>query len=99
MIITKRQLRRIIHETINTWRKNFYHDYNDPFSVDDHPMMDLDINHFANANVTWSVEIDCGFDTSLSEPLRVFKTEEDANSYARKKEDIIYRAFINSGKL
>jgi hypothetical protein len=99
MRITKRRLRRIIHETINTWQKNVYHDYNDPFAVEDHPTMDLDINHYPNADGSWAVEIECGFDKSLSEPLRIFKTEEDASTYANKKEDIIYRAYLNSGEL
>ena len=99
MKMTKNRLRSLIREYINTWQKNYYNSYDDPFSVDDHPMMDLDINMYPNVDGSWGVEIECGFDESLSEPLRVFKTEEDAGAYAKKKEDVIYRSFINSGEL
>ena len=96
MKLTK--LRKLIREEIiNTWRKNYYTAYNDPFSYEDYP--EVDIQQYMNHNGGWSVEINCEFDDSLSEPVRVFKTEEDAQAYSRKKSDIIHRAYLNSGEL
>ncbi len=99
MKIKKSKLRQLIQEAINTWHKNFYTDYNDPFGVEDQSGMDLDIDQYANSDGSWSVQIHCGFDETLSEPLRVFKTEDDAGAYVRRKEDDIYRSYINSGQL
>ena len=99
MKMTKNQLRFLIREYINTWKKNYYTAYDDPFNVEDRSEMDVDIDMYPNVDGSWAVVIDCGFDESLSEPLRVFKTEEDAGAYVQKKEDVIHRAFINSGEL
>ncbi len=97
MKITKNSLRQLIREVINTWHKNYYTAYDNPYSYEDYP--EIDIQKYANNDGTWGVVIDCEFDDSLSEPLRVFKTEEDASVYARKKADNIHRAYINSGEL
>jgi len=90
-------LRKLIREVINTWHKNYYTAYNDPFSYEDYP--EVDIQQYMTHDGSWSVEIVCGFDDSLSEPVRIFKTEEDAQTYSRKKADDIHRAYINSGEL
>ena len=97
--IKKNTLRNVIKEVINTWHKNYHTAYDDPFNIEDEYNMELDVQKNANTDGTWSVKIDCGWDESLSEPLRVFKSGEDADAYANKKFDDIYKAYLNSGKL
>ena len=97
--IKKNTLRNVIKEVINTWRKNYYTAYDDPFDIEDEYNMELDVQKNANTDGTWSVKIDCGWDESLSEPLRVFKTGDDADAYANKKSSDIYRTYLNSGNL
>ena len=97
MKLTELTLRKLIREVINTWHKNYYTPYNDPYSYEDYP--EVDIQQHMTHDGNWSVEIVCGFDDSLSEPIRIFKAEEDAQTYSRRKADDIHRAYINSGKL
>ena len=97
MKLTRTNLRKLIRETINTWHKNYYTAYDDTFSYEDYPGVDID--QYVNQDGSWSVKIHCEFDPSLSEPARVFKTEEDAGTYGRKKADEINRAYLNSGNL
>lgn len=97
--IKKSQVRILIREIINTWRKNYYTKYDDPFDVEDEYLMDLDVQKYANVDGTWTVKINCGWDDSLSEPMRVFKSTEDAEAYSEKKTQDIYRAYLNSGNL
>lgn len=100
MIRLKRtHLRQVIREVINTWHRNHQTIYDDPFGIEDHHEMDLDIQQHINPDGTWAVKIVCGWDDSFSEPLRVFKTKEDAGFYINSKSDAIYRAYINSGKV
>ena len=97
MKLTKHNLRKLIREVINTWHKNYYTPYNDPYSYEEYP--EVDIQQHANNNGTWGVRIECEFDNSLSEPLRVFKSEEDAAAYSRRKAEDIHKAYLNSGEL
>ena len=97
--ISSKKLRIVIREAINTWQRNYYTSYDDPFDVEDEYNMGLDIQRHANVDGTWSVKINCDWDASLNEPLRVFKTGEDAEAYANKKSDSIYRAYLNSENL
>lgn len=97
--IKKSVLRKVIQESINTWRKNYHTPYDDPFGIEDEYEMELDVQKYANTDGTWSVKINCGWDDSLSEPLRIFKTGEDANAYADKKSSDIYQKYLNSGNL
>lgn len=97
--IKLRSLRKVIRESINTWRANHYTSYDDPFGIEDEYDMELDVQKYANTDGTWSVKIICGWDPSLSEPLKVFKTGDDANAYANRKSNDIYRAYLNSGNL
>jgi hypothetical protein len=99
MIIRKSKLRKVIYEVINTWRKNHYTAYDDPFGIEDEYDMDLDVQKYANANGSWSVVIDCGWNDKFTEPLRVFKTENDAEAYSDKKSEIAYRAFLQTKDL
>ena len=92
-------LRNIIRESINTWRKNHHTSYDDPFGIEDAYDMELDVQKYANTDGSWSVKINCGWDDSLSEPLRVFKTGDDADAYANRKSSDIYKAYLNSGNL
>ena len=90
-------LRSLIREyAINTWHKNFHRGAS-PVSAEDNPEINVERNMDANGN--WSVRIDCRFDDTLSEPLRIFPTEEDASAYARKKADELQRLYLNSGNL
>ena len=97
MKLTRNNLRCLIREVINTWHKNYYTAYDNPYSYEDYP--EVDIQKYANHDGTWGVKINCEFDDSLSEPLRVFKTEQDASDYSRKKADTIHRAYINRDEL
>jgi len=97
--IKRNTLRKIIRESINTWRRNHHTSYDDPFGIEDEYDMEFDVQKHANVDGTWSVKIDCGWDPSLSEPLRVFKTGDDADAYANKKSSDIYRSYLNSGNL
>ena len=99
MIIKESTLRSIIRETINTWHKNHYTSYDDPWNVEDEYEMDVDVQNYSNVDGTHSVKIDCKWDPTLSEPVRVFKTQEDANAYQDKKLSNIYRSYLNSGNL
>ena len=99
MKLTKSTLRKLIRETINTWHANHYTPYDDVFDPEDYMKDDVDVQKYVNSDGSWSVVINCLFDDTLSEPLRVFKSEEDAEAYSSKKVDVIHRAYINSGEL
>lgn len=99
MIIKKSKLRKLIYEVINNWRKNFYTPYDDPFGIEDEYGMDFDIQKYANADGSWSVKINCGWDDEYSEPLRIFKAEADAEAYSNKKQEIAYRGYLNKKDL
>jgi hypothetical protein len=89
-------LRGLIREYINTWHKNF-HTVAGPVHAEDFPEINVERNMDSNGN--WSVRIDCRFDDTLSEPTRIFKTEEDASAYSRRKADNIRKVYLNSGNL
>lgn len=97
MKLTETALRKLIRETINTWHANHHTPYDDILEPEEY--VEIDVQKYVNSNGSWSVVINCDFDETMSEPLRVFKTEEDADSYSRKKVDVIHRAHINSGEL
>ena len=97
MRLTEANLRKLIRETINTWHANYHTGYDGTIEMEDYA--EVDVQKYVNGNGSWSVVISCEFDDTLSEPVRVFKTEEDANTYSRKKIDNIHREYINSGKL
>ncbi len=97
MKLTRSNLRKLIREVINTWHANHHTPYDDIIDPEDY--VGIDVQKYVNSDGSWSVVINCEFDDSLSEPLRVFKAEEDAEAYSRKKTDIIQRAYINSGEL
>jgi len=97
--IRRSQLHNIIREVINTWHRNYHTSYDDPFNIENDYDMDIDVQKYANVDGTWSVKINCGWDDSLSEPLRVFKTGNDADAYTSKKTQDIHKAFLNSGSL
>ena len=97
--VRKSVLRNIIRESINTWHKNYHTPYDDPFGIEDEYDMELDVQKHANTDGSWSVKINCGLDNSLSEPLRIFKTGEDADAYADRKSSDIYKKYLNSGNL
>ena len=99
MRIRKSQLRKLISEVINTWKPNHYTSYDDPWSVENDDGMDLDVQSYANLDGTTSVKIVCGWNNEYDQPLRVFKSEDDAGVYINKKTDEIYRAYLNSGDL
>ena len=97
MKLTRTKLRKLIRETINTWHKNYYTAYDDTYSYEDYPSVEVD--KYINHDGSWSVVIHCEFNPDLSEPMRVFKTEEDASAYSKKKSDEINRIYLNSGNL
>ena len=66
-----------------------------PYGYEDYPGVDVEQTMDANNNA-WSVIITCTFDDSLSEPLRVFKTEEDASAYSRKKAETIHNMWLQT---
>lgn len=97
--IKKSHLKRVISEIINTWHRNHYTPYDDPFDVEGYYGLDLDVQRFANPDGSCSIKIVCGWDSSLNEPTRNFKTQADADAYVNRKVDEIWRAYINSGTI
>ncbi len=70
---------------------------NNPISWESYPGLDVQI--YPDASNGYWVEVECTVDDSLSAPLRLFATEEDAQFYARKhageiKRDLMSRTDI-----
>jgi len=88
-------LQELIKEHVNSWHANHYTTNNLPMGYEDYP--EVDIEQYMDVNSkAWSVEITCSFDDDLSEPKRIFKSEEDASTYARKKADRIHTIWLST---
>jgi len=95
MKIKLSSLRYIIRESINTWHANYHTKDNMPYGYEDYPGVDVEQTMDANSGA-WSVIITCTFDDSLSEPVRVFKTEEDASAYSKKKSEELHNIWLQT---
>jgi len=68
----------------------------DPIQWDHHP--ELDVEYYANDEGTWSVQVKCVSDPSLSSNLERFPDEASATHFARQWGDRIMRRKINESK-
>ena len=66
---------------------------NDPIQYDDNENVKVDM--YANDQGTWSVEVQCTTNPSLSYPLQRFPDEASAKHYARQCADRIIRRTMN----
>ena len=66
---------------------------NDPIQYDDNENVKVDV--YANDQGTWSVEVTCTTDPTLSFPLQRFPDEGSAKHYARQCSDRIIRKTMN----
>ena len=95
MRISLRQLRKIISEVIG---RNMYTTNNDPYSWKDYP--GINIEHYASPVANgYYVQVTVDKDPSLSTPLRLFATEEDAMGFARHHVDNAHRILTSKGEL
>ena len=93
MKILLSRLRKIIQEEI---ARNYHTLDNDPYSYMDYP--GTEINLYASPEVDgWYAQVTCEFDDSLSTPLRVFSSEADAESFARREAEKINRVRMTRG--
>jgi hypothetical protein len=82
-------LRRVIREEIG---RNYHSiDTGPGYSYEDYPGINIEL-YPANRGETYQVQVTCEFDDSLSTPKRTFRTEEDAQTFAREHAEIANRA-------
>lgn len=66
---------------------------NNPISWESYPGLDVQI--YPNSSNGYWAEVECTVDDSLSAPLRLFASEEDAQFYARHHADEIKRNLMS----
>jgi hypothetical protein len=76
-------LRRYVRVLIEQIGRNYHTIDTNPYSFEDYPGIDTEIFPMSNGE-RWFAQVEVEFDDSLSTPLRVFASEEDAKSFARK---------------
>ena len=85
-------LRKIIREEIiNTWQHNVATRNNEPYSYEDYPEIDIETYPSGGG---YHAKVTVKFDDSLSTPLRVFRTEEEAKNFVRKHAEIAHRSHL-----
>ena len=87
MKITLNSLRRVIREQI---ARNYHTLDNDPYSYMDFPGIEV-ATYPSGLGGGWYAQVTCSFDEKLSTPLRIFRSEYDADSFARKEADKMNR--------
>ena len=101
MIITLREsrLRSLIRQVLieqgggTAYGRNYHTLDNNPISWQDYP--GIDIEYYASADGGYYAQVTCTVDDSLSTPLRLFATEDDAVHFARYHTDKIKRELMS----
>ena len=97
MYISMRQLRSLIGGIIKeagiAYGPNWQTLDNDPINWQSYP--GITVEHWPEADRGYYIKIIVDDDDSLSTPGRIFKTEEDAMGYGRRKTDEIKRYLMN----
>jgi len=85
---TEKLLRELIREEIG---RNYHTINNDPYSYEDYPEIDIETYPSGGG---YHAKVTVKFDDSLSTPLRVFRTEEEAKNFVRKHAEIAHRSHL-----
>ena len=101
MIMLESRLRQLIRHALLesgvAYGPNYQTLDNDPLSWEDYP--GINVEHYADPGTGYYVQVECEVDPSLSTPLRLFATEEDAMNFARQHTMQIQRKLMSRGDI
>ena len=78
-----RLLRRYVRTLIEQISRNYHTIDTHIHSYEDYPGIDTEVFPMSNGE-QWFAQVTVDFDDDMSTPLRVFASEEDANSFVRR---------------